>query len=242
LVDDLDGTLLDLGERDSVVEEVCASVARAHPGLDPGELLEARSTQIKRNGFLLAALSGLTVAALFLLPNDARAVAIKSKPVPTAECDQIIYSGALSSAIVHAPHDVVVGPVRLGDLNPRFVAKVLPGSRLLGIKSPLTVGPSKFPRLLVAAKGAKGPVSIAYGQPPSTTTTTVPLRTASERVVVQAPVSCGLPANGFVQYGGGFSLAQKQCVTLTVSIPGGRVLARRTVPFGSSVVCADTLK
>ena len=204
--------------------------------------MQIRSTQIKRNGILLAALSGLTVAALPLLPTDARAVAIKSEPVPTADCGQMIYSGASSTAVVHARHDVVVGPVRFGDLNPRLVAKVLPGSHLLGIKSPLTVGPSKFPRLLVAAKGAKGPVSIAYGQPPSTTTTTGPLRTASERVVVLAPVSCGLPATGFVQYGGGFGLAQKQCVTLTVSVPGGRVLARRVVPFGSFVVCAHTLK
>jgi hypothetical protein len=103
----------------------------------------------------------------------------------------------------------------------------------------MTVGPTQFPGLVVSAKGAKGYVSIVYGQAPSTTTTTAELRTEPNRIVVQAPLSCGLTAAGFVQYGGGFALAQKQCVTLTVSVPGGRVLARKTVAFGSSVVCAS---
>jgi HAD superfamily hydrolase (TIGR01549 family) len=40
---DLDGTLLDHGGQDAAVEEVCASVARAHLGLDPHELLEANA-------------------------------------------------------------------------------------------------------------------------------------------------------------------------------------------------------
>src|SRR5580704_3852179 len=40
---DLDGTLLDHGGQEGAVEEVCASVARAHPGLDPRELLEANA-------------------------------------------------------------------------------------------------------------------------------------------------------------------------------------------------------
>lgn len=40
---DLDGTLLDHGGQAAAVEEVCASVARAHLGLDPGELLEANA-------------------------------------------------------------------------------------------------------------------------------------------------------------------------------------------------------
>ena len=109
---------------------------------------------------------------------------------------------------------------------------------MLGIKSPMTVGPTDFPELLVSAKGAKGHVSIVYGQVPSTTTTTVSdLQTEPDRVMVQGPVSCGLPATGFVQYAGGFSLTRKQCVTLTVSVPGGRVLASRSVPLGS-VVCS----
>jgi hypothetical protein len=197
-----------------------------------------RSTLTARNGILLGALLGSTMAALAMPLPDAGAMALGSGPVPTAVCGQMIYSGSTSTAVIHAPHDVVVGPVRFSDLNPRLVAKIA-GSPLLGIKSPLTVGPSKFRRLLVTAKGAKGPVSIAYGQAPSTTTTSVQLRTEPERVVVQGPLSCGLSAAGFVQYGGGFALAQKQCVTLTVSVPGGRVLARRTVPLGSSVVCAS---
>lgn len=40
---DLDGTLLDHGGQAAAVEEACASVARAHPGLDPGQLLEANT-------------------------------------------------------------------------------------------------------------------------------------------------------------------------------------------------------
>ncbi|HXN63448.1 MAG TPA: HAD family hydrolase [Acidimicrobiales bacterium] len=40
---DLDGTLLDHGGQEGAIEEVCASVARAHPGLDPRELLEANA-------------------------------------------------------------------------------------------------------------------------------------------------------------------------------------------------------
>jgi putative hydrolase of the HAD superfamily len=40
---DLDGTLLDHGGQESAVEEVCASVAQAHPGLNPRELLEANA-------------------------------------------------------------------------------------------------------------------------------------------------------------------------------------------------------
>lgn len=155
--------------------------------------------------------------------------------MPTAECAQMIYSGSSPKAVFHTRHDVVVGPVRFGDLDPKLVARSY-GSPLLGIKSPMTVGPTQFPRLVVSAKGARGAVSIVYGQVPSTTTTTVDLRAELDRIVVQAPLSCGLPENGFVQYGGGFVLAQKQCVTLTVSVLGGRVLARKTVPF-DSVTC-----
>jgi HAD superfamily hydrolase (TIGR01549 family) len=40
---DLDGTLLDHGGQATAVEEVCASVARAHLGLNPRELLEANA-------------------------------------------------------------------------------------------------------------------------------------------------------------------------------------------------------
>jgi hypothetical protein len=190
-----------------------------------------------RNRILLGAVSASAMAGFAMPHPDAGAMTLGSASVPTAACRQMIYSGSTSTAVIHAHHDVVVGPVRFSDLNPRLVAK-LGGSSLLGIKSPLTVGPSHFPKLLVAAKGAKGRVSIAYGQAPSTTTTNIMLGKEAERVVVQAPLSCALAAAGFVQYAGGFALAQKQCVTLTVSIPGGRVLARKTVPFGSSVECA----
>jgi hypothetical protein len=176
------------------------------------------------------------MAALAIPLPDAGAMALGSEPVPTAVCGQMIYSGSTSNAVIHAPHDVVVGPVRFGDLSPRLVAKIA-GSPLLGIKSPLTVGPSQFPRLLVAAKGAKGPVSIAYGQAPSTTTTTVQLRTEPERVVAQAPLSCGLAAAGFVQYGGGFALAQKQCRAHGVR-PWRARSGPKNFPFGSSVVCS----
>jgi hypothetical protein len=196
----------------------------------------AKSVLSTRSGIILGVVTASTVAGLAIPFPDAGAMALGSAPVPTAVCGQMIYSGSTSTAVVHAAHDVVVGPVRFSDLNPRLVAR-LAGSSLLGIKSPLTVGPSPFPKLLVAANGTKGHVSIAYGQAPSTIATVVELGKGSERVVVQAPVSCGLAAAGFVQYAGGFALAQKQCVTLTVSLPGGRVLARKTVPFGSSVVC-----
>ena len=67
----------------------------------------------------------------------------------------MIYSGSTPNAVVHTPHDVVVGPVRFGDLNPSLAQKA-GGSRSLGIKSPMTVGPTQFPELLVSAKGAKG--------------------------------------------------------------------------------------
>src|ERR1700733_10989165 len=40
---DLDGTLLDHGGQAAALEEVCASVARAHLGLDPRELLKANA-------------------------------------------------------------------------------------------------------------------------------------------------------------------------------------------------------
>jgi len=186
-----------------------------------------------RNRIVLATTAGFALAAFAVPCVHAQGLALASEPVPTAACAQMIYSGSSSSPVRHTRHDVVVGPVRFGDLDPRLVGKI-PGSPLLGIKSPLTVGPTQNRSLLVSAKGAKGVVSIAYGRPPSTTTTSVELRTGVNQVVVEAPLSCGLLAAGFVQYGGGFALARKQCVTLTVSVPGGRVLARRTVPFGSA--------
>jgi len=167
---------------------------------------------------------------------DAHGTVPAAASEPTAACGLKIYSGFSSRLVTHTKHDVVVGPVRFGDLDPKLVAKIS-GSSLLGIKSPMTVGPTQFPELLVSAKGAKGTVSVAYGQAPSTTTSTIEPGTALDRITVQAPLSCGLPATGFVQYGGGFAMALKQCVTLTVSVPGGRVLARRTVPFGP-VACA----
>lgn len=177
-------------------------------------------------------MTGLTIP----LPATAASV-LGLGAAPTAACSQMIYSGSTPKAVVHTRYDVVVGPVRFGELNPSLVQKTR-GSRLLGIKSPLTVGPTQFPELLVSAIGAKGHVSVVYGQVPSTTTTTLGhLQTEPNRVMVHGPVSCGLPATGFVQYTGGFSLARKQCVTLTVSVPGGPALARRTVPLGS-VVCS----
>jgi hypothetical protein len=190
-----------------------------------------------RKGIFLGALAGSAMTALAIPLPATGAPVLGLGGVPTAACSQMIYSGSTPKAVVHTRHDVVVGPVRFGDLNPSLVRKT-GGSRLLGIKSPMTVGPTQFPQLLVSAKGAKGHVSVVYGQVPSTTTTTVgDLQTEPDRVMVQGSVSCGLPVTGFVQYAGGFSLARKQCVTLTVSVPGGRVLARRTVPLGS-VVCS----
>lgn len=191
-----------------------------------------------RDRILLGAVSALWTAGFTMPLPDAGAMTLSSAPVPIAACGQMIYSGSTSTAVIHASHDVVVGPVRFSDLDPRLVAK-LAASSLLGIKSPLTVGPSRFPKLLVAAKGANGSVSIVYGQPPSATTTNVQLGKGAGRVVVEAPLSCGLTASGFIQYAGGFALARKQCVTLTVSVPGGRVLARKIVPFGSSLECAS---
>jgi hypothetical protein len=190
------------------------------------------------NGILLGAVSASAMMVFSIPAMNATAMTLVSATVPTAVCDQQIYSGSTPSAVVHTGHDVVVGPVRFGDLDPRLVAK-LQGSPLLGIKSQMTVGPTRFPRLLVSAKGARGYVSIVYGQVPSTTTTMAELGTDPNSIVVQAPLSCGLTAAGFVQYGGGFALAKKQCVTLTVSVPGGRIVARKTVPFGSTVVCAS---
>jgi len=192
-----------------------------------------------RRGIVLAALAGAAAMSLTAPLPVTGAPLVGSGGVPHAACSQMIYSGSTPKAVVHTRHDVVVGPVRFGDLDPRAV-QMIAGSRLLGIKSPMTVGPTPFKALLVSARGAKSPVGVSYGQVPSTTTTSVDLRTESDRVMVQAPVSCGLPSTGFAQYGGGFSLSQKQCVTLTVSVPAGRVLARRTVPFGSSVSCAQS--
>jgi hypothetical protein len=99
--------------------------------------------------------------------------------------------------VVHTRYDVVVGPVRFGELKASLVQKA-GGTHLLGIKSPLTVGPTQFPELLVSAKGAKGHVSVVYGQVPSTPTTTTlgDLQTDPNRVIVQASVSCGLPSLG----------------------------------------------
>ena len=198
--------------------------------------MTTRSALTIRNGVFLFALVGSSMTAFAVPLSDAGAVVLATEPAPTATCGQMIYSGSTPGGVFHTSHDVVVGPVRFGDLDPRLVGKIR-GSRLLGIKSPMTVGPTRFQGLLVSAMGAKGMVSVIYGQAPSTTTTTAELRTEPDRVVVQAPVSCGRPASGFVQYGGGFALAQRQCVTLTVSIPGGRVLARKSVPLGT-VQCA----
>src|SRR5271157_862829 len=101
------------------------------------------------------------MVALAIPLADAGALVPGSKSAPTAVCSQMIYSGSTSNEVFHAPHDVVVGPVRFGDLDPRLVAKIA-GSPLLGIKSPLTVGPTQFPKLLVTAKGTKGSVAIIY--------------------------------------------------------------------------------
>ena len=71
------------------------------------------------------------------------------------------------------------------------------GSSLLGIKSPMTVGPTQFPGLLVSAKGAKGAMSVAYGQAPSTTASTIEPLTVLDRITVQVPfgsVACALAA------------------------------------------------
>ena len=160
---------------------------------------------------LLGAIGGSALAVVTIPVPGGQATALASQPVPTAVCTQMIYSGSSAKGY---------------------------GSDLLGIKSPMTVGPTRYSELLVSAKGAKGPVAIAYGQVPSITTTTVNLRAAPNQVAVQAPMSCGLPATGLIQYGGGFTLAKKQCVTLSVSVPGGVVVARKTVPFGS-VRCAS---
>jgi hypothetical protein len=179
-----------------------------------------------------------TLSAVAPLPASG-APRVGSGSLPDAVCSQLIYSGTAANAVVHTPHDVVVGPVRFGDLDPRAVLKIA-GSAMLGIKSPMTVGPTPFKSLVVSAKGSTSPVSIAYGQVPSTTTTSGDLRGVTDRVLVQAPVSCGLPASGFAQYGGGLSLAHKECVTLTVSLPGGRLIARKTVPLGPSVSCGGS--
>jgi hypothetical protein len=192
-----------------------------------------------RGRIAIGALAAIGILSVVTPLPAAGAPHVGSGSVPDAVCSQLIYSGAAAKAVVRTPHDVVVGPVRFGDLDPRAVLKIA-GSPLLGIKSPMTVGPTSFKALLVTVKGAKSPVSLAYGQVPSTTTTSVDLRTVADRVLVQAPVSCGLPASGFAQYGGGLSLAHKECVTLTVSLPGGRVIARKTVPLGSSVSCGDS--
>ena len=189
---------------------------------------------LSRNRILLGAIAALALVAFAVPLPDAQAMVPGSAIVPTAACAQTIYGGSSPKAVVHTHHDIVVGPVRFGDLDPRLVARTY-GSPLLGIKSPMTVGPTKYSGLLVTAKGARSPVSIAYGQATSTNPETEP-----DQVVAQAPISCGLPATGFVQYGGGFALAHKQCVTLTVSVPGGRTLARKTVPFGS-VTCAPNV-
>jgi hypothetical protein len=188
------------------------------------------------------ALGALAASAMLSVVAPLRAAGaphVVSGSVPDAVCSQLIYSGTAAKAVVQTPHDVVVGPVRFGDLDPRAVLKIA-GSPLLGIKSPMTVGPTPFKALLVSAEGARSPVGVAYGQVPSTTTTSIDLRTVADRVLVQAPVSCGLPASGFAQYGGGLSLAHKECVTLTVSLPGGRVIARKTVPLGTSVSCGNS--
>jgi hypothetical protein len=183
-------------------------------------------------------LSAVVGAAILLPALPATGASLGgSGGVPDAGCSQMIYSGSTPKAVVHTRHDVVVGPVRFGDLDPRAVGRIA-GSPLLGIKSPMTVGPTPFKALFLSAKGAQSRVGVSYGQVASTTTTSVDLQAESDRVMVQGPASCGLPTTDFAQYGGGFALARKQCVTLTVSVPGGRVLARRTVPFGSSVSCA----
>jgi hypothetical protein len=191
-----------------------------------------------RGRIVIGVLTGVAMF-FFAAPLPAARGLIGSRSVPKAACSQLIYSGANPKGIHHLSHDVVVGPVRFSVLDPKGFVKVAE-SRLLGIKSPMTVGPTPFKTLLVSAKGAKSPVGIAYGQVPSITTTSVDLLADSDRVLVESPVSCGLPATGFVQYGGGFVVARKECVTLTVSLPGGRVLARSTVPFGSSVSCVSS--
>lgn len=208
--------------------------------LETGQSVRIGSMPTSRRAAFLGALACSAMSAL-VIPLPATGAPVSGLgAVPTAACSQMIYSGSTPKAVVRTRYDVVVGPVRFGELKPSLVQKT-GGVHLLGIKSPLTVGPTQFPELLVSAKGAKGHVSVVYGQVPSTTNTALgDLQTDPNRVVVQAPASCGLPVTGFVQYAGGFSIARKQCVTLTVSVPGGRVLARRTVPFGSSVSCAQT--
>jgi hypothetical protein len=195
-------------------------------------LVRGRSALRFGDRILLGVVAVSAVGLFATPPLGARAMvtAAASAPIPTAACAQMIYSGSSPKGIFHTAHDVVVGPVRFGDLDPRMVRKTY-GSSLLGIKSPMTVGPTKYSEVVVTAKGARSPISIAYGQAPTVTATTVNLQTDSGQIVAQAPVSCGLPATGFIQYGGGFVSARKQCLTLTVSLPGGRTLARKTVPL-----------
>ena len=104
---------------------------------------------------LLGAIGGSALAVVTIPVPGGQATALASQPVPTAVCTQMIYSGSSAKGVVRTPHDVVVGPVRFGDLDPRLVAKGY-GSDLLGIKSPMTVGPTRYSELLVSAKGAKG--------------------------------------------------------------------------------------
>ena len=194
--------------------------------------------RMERNEHRLLAWPGsvLIVATVVLLlgttflPNR-QAAAREVQPPEIAACAQNIYEGQTVKAVVHTRHDVVIGPVRFGDLDPRLVGK-LPGSRLLSIKSPLTVGATPYLSVSVRATGTLGPVSVGYGQIPSTTSTTLKLAMQSESVTLAGPLACGLPATGFIQYGGGISLAKGQCVILAVSAPNGKLIASKKVPLG----------
>ena len=75
-----------------------------------------------RNGIRLGAIAASALGALVVPLPNAHAM-VTGSAVPTAMCAQMIYSGSSPKAVVHTRHDIVVGPVRFGDLDPRLVAK-----------------------------------------------------------------------------------------------------------------------
>jgi hypothetical protein len=106
-------------------------------------LVRGGSALTSHRGILLGVVAVSTVAAFAIPLPRAQALVPGSALVPAAACAQMIYSGSSPKGVFHTPHDIVVGPVRFGDLDPKLVAKSY-GSSQLGIKSPMTVGPTKY--------------------------------------------------------------------------------------------------
>jgi hypothetical protein len=168
-------------------------------------------------------------------------------PEPTAvgtrACSTIWAAPDSANQRIERPADLIVGPVRLNgvlDQKPGKAYLENPGDGTPAQiwKVPLTVFDTPAAAVRIAVADPKNSVRIVYDDQG--------LRLLSLRqyrfvegvtsVDIPAPTSCGQPAEGLVQFNGGFVAREPTCVTITAFVDGAEV-GRGRAPFAGGV-CA----